>query len=218
MSIVTLLRPLLAALLAGALSLSAARADGDRAGVFDYYVLSLSWNASWCAIEGEARGADQCEEGRDLGFTLHGLWPQFEEGWPQYCRNSARDPSRRESDSMADIMGSGGLAWHQWKKHGRCSGLSASDYFGLSRRAYARVARPEIFRNLPRDMDLAPKVVEEAFLEANPDLEADGVTVTCRGGFVQEVRICLDRDLAPRVCGRDVIADCPARSALMPKM
>ena len=37
-----------------------------------------------------------------------------------------RDPSRRESQQMADIMGSGGLAWHQWQKHGRCSGLSAA--------------------------------------------------------------------------------------------
>lgn len=212
------LRLFLAALFTAASALSAARADGDRAGLFDYYVMALSWNASWCAREGEARGADQCDAGNGFGFTLHGLWPQFEEGWPEYCRTSASDPSRRESDSMADIMGSGGLAWHQWKKHGRCSGLSASDYFGLARRAYERVARPEIFRRPPRDVDVAPKAVEDAFLEANPDLEAEGVTVTCRDGFIQEVRICLGKDLTPRACGRDVMADCRARSARMPKM
>ena len=115
-------------------------------------------------------------------------------------------------------MMSGGLAWHQWKKHGRCSGLSSEDYFRLSRLAYESVVRPEIFRRLPRDMALPPKVVEEAFLEANEGLTADGVTVTCRDGYVQEVRVCLDRELQPRICGWDARRDCTARSATMPMM
>jgi len=34
-----------------------ALAGSDRAGVFDYYVLSLSWSPTWCAQEGAARGA-----------------------------------------------------------------------------------------------------------------------------------------------------------------
>lgn len=195
-----------------------AAADGDRPGDFDYYVLALSWNASWCAREGDRRGADQCDARHALGFTLHGLWPQREVGWPRDCRTSARDPSRRRSGEMADIMGSGGLAWHQWKKHGRCSGLSADDYFRLSRRAYESIARPEIFRRLPNDVTLPPKVVEEAFLEANPGLRPDGVTITCRDGRLQEARICLARDLSPRVCGRDVIRDCAAKSVAMPMM
>ena len=29
----------------------------DRAGDFTHYVLALSWNASWCALEGEGEGA-----------------------------------------------------------------------------------------------------------------------------------------------------------------
>ncbi len=57
---------------------------------------------------------------------------------------------------MADIMGNSGLAWHQWKKHGTCSGLSARDYFALSRRAYAAVNRPEIFRKLDREVNCPP--------------------------------------------------------------
>ena len=197
---------------------SGALAEGERAGDFDYYVMALSWNASWCEIEGDRRDADQCEAGRDLGFTLHGLWPQYEDGWPSYCRTSERDPSRRETRAMADIMGSGGLAWHQWKKHGRCSGLSSDDFFALSREAYGRIARPSIFRRLPRDVSAPPKVFEDAFLEANPDLEPDGVTITCRNGYVQEARICFTRDLRFRRCGADVIRDCAARSIEMPKM
>ena len=200
------MRPFLTLLLL--LAAPFARAEGERAGDFDYYVLSLSWSPNWCAAEGDARGADQCDAGRDFGFTLHGLWPQYDEGWPSFCRTGARDPSRRQTAEMADIMGSGGLAWHQWKKHGRCSGLSAEDYFALSREAYGRIERPEVLRKLPRRMDIPPGVIEDAFLEVNPDLTADGVTVTCRGLALQEVRICLNRDLTPRRCGVDTLRDC----------
>ncbi|MEM6466557.1 MAG: ribonuclease T2 [Pseudomonadota bacterium] len=191
-----------------------ATAAEDRAGVFDYYVLSLSWTPSWCALEGDARGSDQCAPRHDFGFTLHGLWPQYEQGYPEYCRTSARDPSRRQTGRMADIMGSGGLAWHQWKKHGRCTGLTSQDYFALSREAYGNVSRPQVLRQIEEDMRLPPKVVEAAFLETNPEYLPGGVTVTCRDGRIQEVRICLTKDLEPRICGRDVQRDCSAPSAL----
>ncbi len=199
------MRWLLAALLAMA---GPVRAEGERAGDFDYYVLALSWNASWCALEGDARGADQCDARHDLGFTLHGLWPEYEDGWPSYCRTGARDPSRAETAAMADIMGSGGLAWYQWKKHGRCSGLSAENYFKAARSAFEAVDQPPVFGKLPGRVRIAPDVVEAAFLEVNPGLEADGVTVTCKGGLIQEVRVCLTKELEPRVCAPDARRDC----------
>ncbi|MBH1974408.1 MAG: ribonuclease T, partial [Rhodobacteraceae bacterium] len=55
-----------------------AAADGERAGDFDYYVMALSWSANWCAVEGDARDDPQCDAGRGLTWTLHGLWPQDE--------------------------------------------------------------------------------------------------------------------------------------------
>ncbi len=187
------------------------------AGDFDYYVLALSWTPSWCESEGDSRRSEQCEPDKGHGFTLHGLWPQYERGWPDYCRTAARDPRRSESAAMADIMGSGGLAWHQWKKHGRCSGLSAADYYALSREAYARAARPEIFRKLSNAVRIDASVVEAAFLEANPDMEPDGITIVCRDGRIREARICLTRGLEPRSCGLDAVRDCTG-AALMPPM
>jgi ribonuclease T2 len=41
----------------------------------------------------------------------------------------------------------------------------------------------------------------------------DGITVTCKQGYVQEARICLTRDLEFRTCGRDVIRDCSLSNA-----
>ncbi|MEM6760348.1 MAG: ribonuclease T2 [Pseudomonadota bacterium] len=183
-------------------------------GQFDYYVASLSWSPNWCAYEGDARGSDQCDARHDHGWILHGLWPQYHRGWPEYCSSAERPPSRAMTAEMADIMGTSGLAWHQWKKHGVCSGLTAADYYALSRAAYARITRPAIFRRLDARVRLPASVVEDAFLQANPDLTRDGITITCRNGYIQEARICLSRDLDPVPCGQDVIKDCTLDSAI----
>jgi ribonuclease T2 len=193
----------------------AANAEGERARDFDYYVMSLSWSAAWCALEGDARSDPQCDAGRGLTFVLHGLWPQYESGWPSYCRTTERDPTRGETAAMADIMGGAGLAFYEWKKHGRCSGLSARNYYDAARRAYGKVKVPEIFAQVSRPLTLAASVIEDAFLEANPGLAGDQITITCQDGLVDEVRICLTPELGFRRCGDDVIRDCRLKDAVL---
>ena len=189
-------------------------ARADEAGAFDYYVLSLSWSPTWCALEGNAQGSPQCD--RPLGWILHGLWPQYEQGYPEYCATTAPDPSRAQTAAMADIMGTDGLAWHEWQKHGRCSGLTSEAYFERSREAYATIKRPEVLRQLGDPVRLPARVVEQAFFEANPGLFPDAITITCQAGRVQEARICLNRDdLTPRRCGADVVRDCTLPDALL---
>jgi len=185
--------------------------QAQERGDFSYYVLALSWNAAWCAREGDKRDADQCEARHNYGFTLHGLWPQHESGWPEYCRTSERDPSRSMTRNMTDIMGSGGLAWHQWKKHGRCTGLSARAYYDLSREAYARVNRPEVLRKISKPLDVPPPVLEDAFIDVNDGLSKGGVTVTCKSNQLSEIRICLDKSLNFRACAPDAARDCSRR-------
>ncbi|TCS61443.1 ribonuclease T2 [Primorskyibacter sedentarius] len=191
-----------------------AQAEGETPGEFDYYVMSLSWSPTWCALEGDARNSPQCDASEDHGWVLHGLWPQFHRGWPSYCNTAARPPSRRQTEEMADIMGTSGLAWHQWKKHGSCSGLSPEDYYALSREAYGRITRPAVFRKLDKPVKLPASLVEEAFLKANPEFEPDMVTVTCKSARIQEVRICLSRNLDPVPCGADTVRDCRMPDAL----
>ena len=192
---------------------SFATAQTHRAGAFDYYVMALSWSPNWCAIEGDAKGSPQCDPREDYGWVLHGLWPQYHRGWPEFCNTAERNPPRWMTEQMVDIMGTSGLAWYQWKKHGRCSGLSGEDYYALSRRAYDSIVRPPVFRRLDTSVKLPASVVEDAFLKANPQLEPDMLTITCRDGFIQEARVCLAKDLSPVPCGRDVIRDCTLDSA-----
>ena len=47
---------------------------------------------------------------------------------------------------------------------------------------------------------LAPREVEQAFIAANPRMSATGIAVTCKRGLLQEVRICLTKDLRFRRC------------------
>lgn len=189
-------------------------AEGERAGDFDYYVLALSWSPNWCALEGTAKGSEQCDRDAEFGWVMHGLWPQNEVGYPSYCRTVERDPTRGQTRAMAAIMGSAGSAWYQWKKHGRCAGLSATDYYSTATKAYFSVTRPDVFRRLDKIVKLPAGVVEQAFLKENEALSADMLTITCKAGQIQEARICLNKDLTPRVCGRDVQRDCSMSNAV----
>ena len=204
---------LLAALI---LAAAPAWAEGERAGDFDYYILSLGWSPGWCEREGDARQALECRSGAGYGFTLHGLWPQYDFGWPSWCYASGRDPSRSEVAMMTDLMGSAGLVRHEWRKHGSCSGLDADDYFDLSRRAYESLVLPDLLQHLDRDIRLPASVVEDAFVEVNPGLDRNAITITCKGGMIEEARICMTRDLKPRPCGQDAQRDCRMPDALMP--
>ena len=202
------------AMLGGWAMMAGAAVAQPTAGEFDYYVLALSWSPTWCALEGDARNSPQCDETADYGWVLHGLWPQYHRGWPANCPTAERPPTRTMTEEMTDIMGSSGLAWYQWKKHGSCSGLSAPAYYALAREAYASVKRPDVFRKLKDPVKLPASVVEQAFLKANPGLEPDMLTITCRDGRIQEARVCLSKSLDPVPCGRDVVKDCQMKNAL----
>ena len=62
-------------------------ARAQEPGRFDYYLLALSWSPEYCASRNGARDKLQCVE-RQYGFVTHGLWPQFEKGYPSRCPTS----------------------------------------------------------------------------------------------------------------------------------
>ena len=184
---------------------------------FDHYIIALSWSPSWCAME-ERRAQDaQCSKEADYGWILHGLWPQGKTDWPAYCKTAENPPSRAMTKGMSDIMGSSGLAWHQWKKHRTCTALSAEDYYALSRRAFNAITIPSVFSKVNKDFKLNAEIVEEAFLKANPDLRDNMVRVTCKGAFLQEIRVCVSKELTPIVCSKANRRDC-TRSVLLPSI
>lgn len=167
---------------------------------FDFYVLSLSWSPSYCAIEGEDANRQQCGSGRPYAFVVHGLWPQFEDGYPEFCRaRQDRVPDGLVA-RMLDLMPSAGLIGHQWRKHGTCTGLSQEDYFAVVRAARERVDIPDRFIMPAAHETVTPEEVERSFVARNPLIPHDGIAVTCSRRHLREVRICMDRGLGFRSC------------------
>lgn len=202
----------------GAFVAVAALADGSAAASdFDFYVLSLSWSPSYCAAEGEEANRHQCAEDRPYAFVVHGLWPQFENGWPEFCGSSEPD---RVPDalvgSLLDIMPSAGLIGHQWRKHGSCSGLTQDAYFSLVRQAQEKIEIPNRFKALDAHLTVAPEEVEEAFIDANPALPDAGIAVTCDSHYLREVRICMTKELEFRSCEEVDERSCELPRAAMP--
>lgn len=197
---------------AGPLSADLPRGDG-----FDFYVLSLSWSPSYCKIEGDDANRQQCDSGRYHRFVVHGLWPQFERGWPESC--GSEEPDRVPDDLVRDyldIMPSAGLIGHQWRKHGTCTGLSQADYLAVTRAARERVDIPSRYEEAETALTVAPADVERDFTTSNPGLGGGAIAVACEASFVSEVRICMTKDLAFRPCPEVDARGCRARSATMP--
>jgi len=183
-----------------------------------YLLLAISWTPSWCVRTGDARGAARCAPGSGAGWLVHGLWPQFDAGgWPEFCDTPHAPPSRDQTATMIDIMGSDGLALHQWRKHGTCSGLSASAYFDQTRAAFAGLHLPDALRPGAGPLRRSPDALLADLRAANPGLGEDMAILTCRDGMAQEIRLCLSHDLTPRACDVALLArHCRARSVTLP--
>ena len=128
-------------------------------GQFDYYILALSWSPSYCEAR-QDRTPDRARErqcdGRPFSFVVHGLWPQYERGFPSYCQVPAPRLDRNIVGSMLDLMPSPRLIFHEWDQHGTCSGLSPHAYFESVRNARAAVKIPPEYVDLERPISVAP--------------------------------------------------------------
>ncbi len=196
----------------------------NQPGQFDFYVLALSWSPSFCEASQERapnRAPDQqCGE-RPYSFVVHGLWPQYERGFPEFCQQPAPRLDRNIVSGMLDLMPAPRLIFNEWDKHGTCSGLPARGYFETIRKARAVVKIPDVYIEPERALTVTPKEVEDAFVGANPGLTADAIAVTCDSRRLSEVRICLSKDLkfhacaevSKRACRRDRLQMPPVRGA-----
>src|SRR5215471_352226 len=194
-------------IIGGLLGLPCPSAAQDRRqgepGQFDYYVLVLSWSPSFCADSAErdpARAARNPQCGpRPFSFVVHGLWPQYERGFPEYCQVPA--PA---------------LIFHEWDRHGVCSGLSPGAYFETIRKARAVVKIPPQYIDLSSTLTVTPQEVEEAFIKANPGLAPEGMSISCGGRRLGDIKICLTRDLQFRGCEEIERRTCRRDKLIMP--
>ncbi len=183
---------------------------------FDFYVLSLSWSPSYCEAEGEDANPQQCKAARPYAFIVHGLWPQFERGYPEDCPTDTPSVPNELVRTLYDLMPAAGLIRHEWRTHGSCSGLSQEQYFGVLRAAREHVRIPDQYHRLDDYLTVRPRDVEAAFLKANASLPANGIAVSCDKRYLSEVRVCMTKDLAFRPCPEIDRRECRLDKAVMP--
>ena len=184
------------------------RASQGQPGVFDYYLLTLSWSPEFCHGHPDK---PECQSERH-GFVVHGLWPQYAAaGYPENCSTAE---GLAHPTEMADIMPDSGLVAHEWSTHGTCSGLDAENYFRLLRQAFLSVKVPSRFAAPQENFSISPQQLKAAFVQANPNFSAANMTVSCGNNYLTAVSLCLTKDLKPTACQN--VRDCRANVIRVP--
>ena len=107
---------------------AAATAHGAN---FDFYLLSLTVHAAFCA-DGHRQLAE-CQSQSAWPLAIHGLWPENRapRTYPHDCPApplALRPELKAELEPYMPGM-SDGLDQHEWREHGGCTGLDADAYF-----------------------------------------------------------------------------------------
>ncbi|HEU4374449.1 MAG TPA: ribonuclease [Telluria sp.] len=197
---------LLGALLCAAAGAHAGHArhdrDGGEPGRFDYYAVALSWSPAFCATHDDP---DECAPGRQAGFVMHGLWPQYEKGYPQECSTERLQP--REREKFASLYPSPKMIGHEWSKHGTCSGLDPAAYFEMSARLRGQLAIPAPYQRPAAPVRITYGEFVQAFRAANPRMAENAVLPFCGGGgkFLNEIHACFDKRGGSTSCGASEI-------------
>ena len=180
------------------------KTDQNTPGKFDYYALTLSWSPDYCAAKG-GNDPQQCGAGKKLGFVLHGLWPQYDRGYPQSCTNEAFDPKMQTQ--FPNLYPSTKLYTHEWEKHGTCSGLTQPQYHQLAQTLKSTVKIPDRYQTPVKPIRLTPDEFNKDFVNANPAYTDKSFAPTCSGSgrFLQEVIVCHSQDGKPGICSDEVL-------------
>ncbi|KAL3616280.1 Ribonuclease 2 [Castilleja foliolosa] len=160
----------------------------------------------------------RCSNG-PAGFTIHGLWPDYNDGtWPACCSGKKFDVKEVSTlqgalnqywpslscGSTSNCHGGKGLFWeHEWEKHGTCSSSVTGDeynYFLTTLNLYFKYNVTDVLREAGYVASNSEKyplggiisAIQNAF-HATPELE-------CSGDALQELNICFYKDFKPRDC------------------
>nr|AFK35006.1 unknown [Lotus japonicus] len=197
---------------------------------FDYFALALQWPGTYCQRTRHCCSNNACCRGSNAPtiFTIHGLWPDYNDGtWPACCTKSRFDP--KEISTLTDALekywpslscgspstcqGGKGTFWaHEWEKHGTCSSpvfRNEYDYFLATLNIYFKYNVTTVLNEagyVPSNTEKYPlggivSAIENAF-HMSP-------LIICSKGSVEELRLCFYNDFKPRDCavGQDIKTD-----------
>ena len=175
-----------------------------NAGGFDLYLLAQSWQPEFCHGKyDQYPGCNSPQDAWRTQLTLHGLWPEYETGYPQNCGTEAFDVSAVTAAIGIDVMNrywpnvkaseddaEYSQFWeHEWSKHGTCSGLGQVEYFtqAVNKIKNGQVKTPSaISQNVGKSVSAA--TIRAAYGGAKY------VALHCTGKYLSEVYTCWSKD------------------------
>ncbi|KAF8402401.1 hypothetical protein HHK36_013356 [Tetracentron sinense] len=177
-----------------------------------------------------------CSSKAPTEFTIHGLWPDYNDGtWPACCTKSNFD--EKEISTLLDPLekywpslscgssstchGGKGLFWaHEVvisssvKKHGTCSFPVVQDeysYFLMTLNLYFKYNITNILNEAGYVPSNSEKYPLGGIVSAIENAVRASPLLICSHGAVEELRICFYKDLKPRDC----IVDSSAQSDML---
>ncbi|KAL3724997.1 hypothetical protein ACJRO7_030069 [Eucalyptus globulus] len=206
---------------AAAAALAGGADDGGNQREFDYFKLTVQWPGTFCRRTRHCCSSNACCRGSNAPaeFTIHGLWPDYNDGtWPACCSRSGFD--EKEISTLVDTLekywpslscgspstchGGKGSFWaHEWEKHGTCSSPVVRDeynYFLTALNVYFKYNVTGVLNDagyVPSNTEKYPlggivSAIQNAF-HVTPE-------IACSNGALQEVRLCFYKDFQPREC------------------
>lgn len=210
---------LIVACLACALATASIAAPAKATPAFDYYALALAWSPTYCSSPAGEDDGLQCGGGKRFAFIVHGLWPQYDAGWPEFCFTPERTVPAERIAAMLAVMPSPQLIVHQWLKHGSCSRLPMDEYFALARSLFATVRIPARYRSPTAPIVTSPREIVSDFVSSNRGLDPSMISIRCRSrrqnARLSEVRICFSLEGTFTSCGSNERPGCKAPSLLL---
>ncbi|KAL9268208.1 Ribonuclease 2-like protein [Drosera capensis] len=165
---------------------------------FDYFALALQWPGTVCRGTRHCCSYNACcRRSNDLNeFTIHGLWPDYNDGtWPACCSNSRFDI--KEISTLHDALD------HYWPSMS-CS--SPSTCHGRKGSFWAHESVLNEAGYVPSNSEKYPlggivSAIENAF-HATPLL-------VCSKDAVEELHLCFYKNFEPRDCAHSSKSSCP---------
>nr|XP_043636074.1 ribonuclease 2-like [Erigeron canadensis] len=220
-------------LMAGAFNAGEVTGDGVVSTVaeqreFDYFALAVQWGPTYCSQSTKCCAQSGCCRGENnpAVFTIHGLWPDYNDGtWPSCCSGYAFNEN--EISTLQGVLdkywptlscsksstchGKKGLFWaHEWEKHGTCAAPVTGDeynYFLTTINLYFTYNITEVIFEAGYVPSNSEKYPSGGIISALENAFHSTPQIICSKGALEEVRICFTKDFKFRDCVG--ASDCP---------
>ncbi|CAN1346008.1 Ribonuclease 2 [Linum perenne] len=156
---------------------------------FDYYTLALQWPATYCRFTKKCCSKNACCRGDNspTEFTIHGLWPDYNDGsYPSCCGGS--NFKEKELSTLLEPLNK---YWPTLScgKSSTCHGVKGSFW------AHEQVLFEAGY--VPSNTEKYPV---GGIISAIQNAYRETPLLICSKGALEEVRLCFYKDFKPREC------------------